>query len=85
LHHFGEKIHQIHHLYFCNRQNIPINYTTKQAVVQEQKKLSFGMEFQVLKAIMGHSKLSITMDLYAHVLPDAKSKETQKISALFGV
>ncbi|MCI9635074.1 MAG: integrase [Hungatella sp.] len=43
------------------------------------------MEFQVLKAIMGHSKLSITMDLYAHVLPDAKSKETQKISALFGV
>lgn len=44
-----------------------------------------GMEPQVLKAIMGHSKLSITMDLYAHVLPDAKSKEMQKISALFGV
>ncbi|MCD8222131.1 MAG: site-specific integrase [Clostridiales bacterium] len=42
-----------------------------------------GMEPQVLKAIMGHSKLSITMDLYAHVLPDAKSKEMEKIAGLF--
>lgn len=42
-----------------------------------------GMEPQVLKAIMGHSKLSITMDLYAHVLPDTKSKEMQKIASLF--
>ena len=42
-----------------------------------------GMEPQVLKAILGHSKLSLTMDLYAHVLPDAKSKEMEKISCLF--
>ena len=42
-----------------------------------------GMEPQVLKAIMGHSKLSMTMDLYAHVLPDTKSKEIQKIACLF--
>ena len=42
-----------------------------------------GMEPQVLKAIMGHSKLSITMDLYAHVLPDSKAKEMEKIAALF--
>ena len=44
-----------------------------------------GMEPQVLKAILGHSKLSLTMDLYAHVLPDAKSKEMKKISCLFPV
>ncbi|MCD8121284.1 MAG: site-specific integrase [Clostridiales bacterium] len=42
-----------------------------------------GMEPQVLKAIMGHSKLSMTMDLYAHVLPDAKLKEMEKIAGLF--
>lgn len=42
-----------------------------------------GMEPQVLKAIMGHSKLSITMDLYAHVLPDSKAQEMQKIASLF--
>lgn len=42
-----------------------------------------GMEPQVLKTILGHSKLSMTMDLYAHVLPDTKSKEIQKIANLF--
>lgn len=42
-----------------------------------------GMTPQVLKVIMGHSKLSITMDLYVHVLPDAKYKEMQKIANLF--
>lgn len=41
------------------------------------------MEPQVLKTIMGHSKLSITMDLYAHVLMETKSKEMQKIAELF--
>lgn len=42
-----------------------------------------GMEPQVLKAILGHSKLSMTMDLYAHVLPNIKSQEMQKIAKLF--
>jgi integrase len=42
-----------------------------------------GMEPQVLKVILGHAKLAITMDLYAHVLPDTKVKEMQKISGLF--
>ncbi len=42
-----------------------------------------SMEPQVLKAILGHSKLSMTMDLYAHVLPDTKSMEIQKIAGLF--
>ena len=44
-----------------------------------------GMEPQVLKVILGHAKLAITMDLYAHVLPDTKVKEMQKISGLFPV
>ena len=42
-----------------------------------------GMEPQVLKTILGHSKMSMTMDLYAHVLPDTKSMEIQKIAGLF--
>lgn len=36
-----------------------------------------------LKTILGHSNLSMTMDLYSHVLPDTKKKEMQKISHLF--
>lgn len=42
-----------------------------------------GVPPQVLKGILGHSKLSMTMDLYAHVLPDTKAKEIQKIANLF--
>lgn len=42
-----------------------------------------GMPPQVLKTILGHSSLSMTMDLYAHVLPDTKAEEMQKIADLF--
>ncbi|MDD4371866.1 MAG: tyrosine-type recombinase/integrase [Anaerostipes sp.] len=42
-----------------------------------------GMPPQVLKEILGHSKLSMTMDLYAHVLPNTKKEEMKKIAGLF--
>lgn len=35
---------------------------------------------QTLKTILGHSSLSMTMDLYAHVLPNTKQKEMESIS-----
>ena len=42
-----------------------------------------GMEPQTLKAILGHSSLSMTMDLYAHVLPDAKNEAMSMVSNAF--
>lgn len=42
-----------------------------------------GMQPQVLKTILGHSSLAMTMDLYSHVLPDMKAEEMQKIANLF--
>lgn len=42
-----------------------------------------GISPQVLKTILGHSKLSMTMDLYSHVLPDTKAEEMEKIANLF--
>lgn len=42
-----------------------------------------GMQPQVLKTILGHSSLAMTMDLYSHVLPDVKAEEMQKISGAF--
>ena len=42
-----------------------------------------GMQPQVLKTIMGHSSLAMTMDLYSHVLPDTKAEEMQKIANVF--
>lgn len=35
---------------------------------------------QVLKNILGHSSLSMTMDLYSHVLPNTKQKEMNNIN-----
>lgn len=32
-----------------------------------------GVDFNTLKALLGHSSLAMTMDLYAHVLPDTKA------------
>lgn len=42
-----------------------------------------GMQPQVLKTILGHSSLAMTMDLYSHVLPDTKSQEMEKIASAF--
>lgn len=37
---------------------------------------------QTLKTILGHSSLSMTMDLYAHVLPDTKQSEMNSIKII---
>lgn len=42
-----------------------------------------GMPPQVLKTILGHSSLAMTMDLYSHLLPDTKAEEMQKIAIMF--
>jgi integrase len=42
-----------------------------------------GMQPQVLKTFLGHSKLSMTMDLYSYVLPNVKKCEMQKNVDLF--
>lgn len=38
-----------------------------------------GMNPQTLKAILGHSSLSMTMDLYSHVMEDTKAEEMEKM------
>ena len=35
---------------------------------------------QTLKTILGHSSFAMTMDLYAHVLPNTKQEEMQRLS-----
>lgn len=42
-----------------------------------------GMKPQVLKTILGHSNISMTMDLYAHVLGDEKAQEMLLMEDLF--
>ena len=38
-----------------------------------------GGNMQTLQKILGHSSITMTMDLYAHVLPDTKQDEMNKI------
>lgn len=38
-----------------------------------------GGSMQTLKTILGHSSLSMTMDLYAHVLPNTKAAEMARL------
>lgn len=42
-----------------------------------------GMQPQVLKTILGHATLSMTMDLYSHVLPDYKRDAMEKVESAF--
>lgn len=42
-----------------------------------------GMSPQVLKTILGHSSLAMTMDLYSHVMPETQTAEMEKISSAF--
>ena len=42
-----------------------------------------GMQPQVLKTILGHSSLAMTIDLYSHVMEDTKAKEMRKIDIAF--
>lgn len=42
--------------------------------------LEQGGNMNTLKVILGHSSLSMTMDLYAHVMPDTKADEMSRMS-----
>lgn len=42
-----------------------------------------GMQPQVLKTILGHSSLAMTMDLYSHVLPENRAEQMEKIANVF--
>ncbi|WP_395549217.1 MULTISPECIES: tyrosine-type recombinase/integrase [unclassified Lacrimispora] len=42
-----------------------------------------GMKPQTLKTILGHSTLSMTMDLYSHVLPTTRAEEMELIAKAF--
>lgn len=42
-----------------------------------------GMQPNTLKELLGHSSLAMTMDLYAHVMPETKQEEAEKVRIAF--
>ncbi|MBE6083563.1 MAG: site-specific integrase [Tissierellaceae bacterium] len=45
--------------------------------------IEMNIPIKVVSDILGHSSITITMDLYAHVLENTKRNEIEKISAMF--
>ena len=45
--------------------------------------LEKGIPPKVVQEILGHSSITITLDLYTHVLPKTKSEEIKKLQELF--
>ena len=62
-------------------QKIKIEHFTSHALraTFATRAIEQGMTPQTLKTIMGHSSYKMTMDLYAHVLPNTKQEEMKKI------
>ena len=49
-------------------------------VFSQEVQRYFDKNVEVLKTILGHATLAMTMDLYSHVLPDIKAEEMKKDS-----
>ena len=49
------------------------------------RSIEHGISYKVLQTIMGHSDLSTTMDTYAHVLPNTKASEMEKLENMFKI
>ena len=45
--------------------------------------LSMGVNIKVVQEILGHSRISMTLDIYSHVLPGMQEDAAEKISELF--
>jgi len=45
--------------------------------------LSMGVPAKVVQEILGHSQISMTMDIYSHVLPDMQQEAMAKMNDLF--
>lgn len=45
--------------------------------------LSMGVPAKVVQEILGHSQISMTMDIYSHVLPDMQQEAMRKLHDLF--
>ncbi len=46
--------------------------------------LTLGVDHRTISDILGHSQISTTMDLYAHVAPQLKREAADKLYEAFG-
>jgi integrase len=44
-----------------------------------------GVPIKTVQALMGHSDITTTMNIYTHVMPEQKAKAVEKIDNLFKI
>lgn len=45
--------------------------------------LSEGVDIKTIQEILGHSSITVTMDVYAHVLPDMQAEAAAAMDRIF--
>ena len=50
---------------------------------QKRQQLENGIPPKVMQELLGHTSITMTLDIYSHVLPNTRTEEIQKIANLF--
>lgn len=68
-----------------NEAGIPFSHITPHTFRHTfaTRSLEEGMPPKVLQVILGHSDLSMTTEIYAHVLPDTKAEEMKRLEQVY--
>lgn len=68
-----------------NEAGIPFSHITPHTFRHTfaTRSLEEGMPPKVLQVILGHSSLSMTTEIYAHVLPDTKAEEMKRLERVY--
>lgn len=68
------------------RENFLINEFTPHVMRHSfaTRALENGIPPKIVQEILGHSSITMTLDLYTHALPETKKEELKKIEYLFG-
>ena len=45
--------------------------------------LESGIPPKIMQELLGHTSITMKLDIYSHVLPDTKASEIQKIANMF--
>ncbi len=49
----------------------------------EMSKFAKGVHSKIVQEMLGHSSITITLDLYSHVLPDMQEKAVEAMDDIF--
>lgn len=64
----------------CKRANVPYISSHEQRHTHASLALQIGVEPKIIQERLGHNKLSVTMDQYAHTIPKLQKEFAEEYS-----